>query len=80
MNRKRILISLVATAAMAISTAAPVAASDPSCVGWFASTFAQADAREFAASISGQAHESRPFGWTTVAPFAHTALEDCQGD
>jgi hypothetical protein len=80
MIRKRLLISFIATAAMALGAAAPVAASTPSCVGWFASTFAQEDPREFAASITGQAHDARPFGLTTVAPFAHVALEDCQGD
>jgi hypothetical protein len=81
MNAKRLLISFIATALLAIAATAPAAANDNlSCVGWFASTVAQEDAQEFAATISGQAHDARPFGFTTVAPFAHIALEDCQGD
>jgi hypothetical protein len=80
MKRGRLLISIVATTLLALGAAAPVAAQNLSCVGWFSSTFAQADAREFAATISGGAHDGWPFGWTTVAPFAHIALEDCQGD
>ena len=80
MKRRRHLISLVATTVLALGASGTVAAQSLSCVGWFSSTFAQADAREFAATISGGAHDSRPFGRTTVAPFAHIALEDCQGD
>jgi hypothetical protein len=79
MNRRRLHRSLIAGAVLALVSAAPVAAQEYSCVGWFASTFAQEDAQAFAAEITGQAHSSRPFGWTTVAPFAHIALEDCQG-
>ena len=80
MTRKRLLISFTVTAALALGAVAPAAASTPSCVGWFASTSAQWDPREFAATISGQAHDAQPFGWTTVAPFAHAALEDCQSN
>ena len=80
MKRRRFLVSVIASCVLAVAAAAPVAAQNFSCVGWFASTAAQADAREFGAAISGFAHEARPFGASTVAPFAHAALEDCQGD
>ena len=79
MKRRRLHRSVIAAAVLTLVGAAPVAAQNYSCVGWFASTFAQEDAGAFAAEISGQARGSRPFGWTTVAPFAHISLEDCQG-
>jgi hypothetical protein len=78
MKLRRLLIAVIATGVLALASAVPVAASNPSCVGWFASTFAQADAQAFAATISGAAHDARPFGRTTVAPFAHIPLEFCQ--
>jgi hypothetical protein len=78
MKRRPLLISLIATAILALAAAAPVAAQAPSCVGWFASTVAREDARAFSAEISRLAHEARPFGWTTVAPFARLPLEICQ--
>jgi hypothetical protein len=80
MKPRRLLISIITTAVLALAAAAPVAAQNFSCVGWFASTNAQEDAREFAAVIQSGAHDQRPFGQSTVAPFAHIALEDCQGD
>jgi hypothetical protein len=79
MHRRRLLVSFVSTAILGLAAAAPVAAA-PSCVGWFASTFAQEDPRSFSEEIRFGAHELQPFGATTVAPFAHIALEDCQGD
>ena len=80
MNRRRQLIrSVIASSVLAVAGAAPVAAQNFSCVGWYASTSAQEDARGFAAEIRFQAHDARPFGGSTVAPFAHVALEDCQG-
>ena len=42
------------------------------------STVAQEDPQAFAADISGLARTERPFGWSTVAPFAHLPLEVCQ--
>lgn len=78
MKTRRLLISTITATVLAIAAAVPAAASNPSCVGWYASTFAQEDARGFAAEISGAAHEARPFGWSTVAPFAHADLEECQ--
>jgi hypothetical protein len=80
MLRRRHLIYVMATTILTLTAVAPVGAQSFSCVGWFASTNAQADAREFAATISGAAHEARPFGWSTVAPFAHLPLEICQGE
>jgi hypothetical protein len=80
MKPRRLLISIITTAVLALAAAAPVAAQNFSCVGWFASTNAQEDGREFGALISFQAHDAQPFGHSTVAPFAHIALEDCQGD
>lgn len=80
MRRRSLLIAGVTTLLLGLAAAAPVAAADPSCVGWFASTTAQADAREFAGIIREAAHVDQPFGRNTVAPFAHIALEDCQGD
>jgi hypothetical protein len=79
MNRRRLLVSFVSSTILALAAAAPVAAA-PSCVGWFASTFAREDPRGFSEEIRFGAHELRPFGGTTVAPFAHIALEDCQGE
>ena len=80
MHRRRLLVSVITTALLGLAAATPVAAQNFSCVGWFASTNAQEDGRAFAADISGLAHEARPFGWSTVAPFAHIPLEFCQGD
>ena len=80
MNRRRLLISVIASALVALSAAAPVAAQNYSCVGWFASTNARESGRDFGAMISFQAHDLQPFGRSTVAPFAHIALEDCQGE
>jgi hypothetical protein len=78
MNRRRLLISFIASALVALSAAGPVAA-EQSCVGWFASTFASDSGQAFATEISGSAHTERPFGRNVVGPFAHVALEDCQG-
>lgn len=78
MIRKRLLIPAVATALMALAAAAPAAAQTPSCVGWYASTFAQEDPRGFATEISGLARTEQPFGASVVAPFAHLPLEICQ--
>jgi hypothetical protein len=78
MKSRRLVISTITATVLAIVAAVPVAASNRSCVGWYASSFAQEDARGFAAEISGAAHEARPFGWSTVAPFAHADLEECQ--
>ena len=80
MDRKRLLISLIASTVLALAAAAPAAAQNYSCVGWFASTSAQADGLGFSFGIRDGAHGSKPFGHSTVAPFAHIALEDCQGD
>ena len=77
MQRRRLLISLIASSVLAVSVAAPVAAQSYSCVGFFASTTARED-RPFGAGISAAAHDLHPFGKSTVAPFAHVALEDCQ--
>jgi hypothetical protein len=79
MKPRRLLISIITTAVLALAAAAPVAAQNFSCVGWFASTNAQ-EAREFAAVIRSGAHDQQPFGRSTVAPFAHIALEDCQSE
>jgi hypothetical protein len=78
---KNLLISVVAAGVVALP-AAPAAANGAgdvkqSCVGWFASTNAQGQG--IGSFISIQARESRPFGYTTVSPFAHLELEDCQG-
>lgn len=77
MKRRRLILVLV-TSALALTAGAPVSAKEPSCVGWFASTEAQRDGRAFADEISGAAHDERPFGRNTVAPFAHLPLEFCQ--
>lgn len=79
MKRRRLVISSVSAALLAVAAAAPVAAQTPSCVGWFASTSAQEDGRDFAGLISESARAGHPFGRSVVAPFAHLPLEDCQG-
>ena len=76
--KHRRLISVLIASVLAVAAAAPAAANEASCVGWFASTEAQTDARTFADEISGAAHDERPFGRNTVAPFAHLPLEFCQ--
>ena len=78
MNRKRLLIQGIATGLLALAVATPAAAQASSCVGWYASTFAQEDPRGFASEISGLARTEHPFGWSVVAPFAHLPLEVCQ--
>ena len=80
MKRRRLVISAVTTALLTLAAASPAAAQAPSCVGWFASTVAQADARDFGGLISGSARSDQPFGWLVVAPFAHLPLEVCQSD
>lgn len=79
MTVKRVLIAAMATGALLAATVGPAAAQSPSCVGWFASTVAQEDPRGFATEISWLARNEQPFGRSIVAPFAHLALEDCQG-
>lgn len=76
--RARRLLATALTGALLLATAGPAAA-QTSCVGWYASTYAQEDPQGFAAEISWLARNEQPFGWRTVAPFAHAALEDCQG-
>jgi hypothetical protein len=80
MKLRRVLVMLMAAAVLALAAAAPTAAQSFSCVGWFASTLARDDGQGFGAEISALAHEARPFGWTTVAPFAHLPLEFCQSE
>ena len=81
MKGKNLLISVMAAGVMAIP-AAPAAANgagdeNQSCVGWFASTNAQGEG--IGSFISVDARVSRPFGHSTVSPFANLELEDCQG-
>jgi hypothetical protein len=78
---KNLLISVVAAGVVALP-AAPAAANgagdeNQSCVGWFASTNAKGEG--IGSFISVEARASQPFGFTTVSPFAHLELEDCQG-
>ena len=77
MKRRRPTLVLM-TCVLTLAAAAPVAAKEPSCVGWFASTEAQNDGRAFGDFIRDVAHEDRPFGRTSVAPFAHLPPEFCQ--
>ena len=79
MRRKGLLLSATITLLLSLAAMAPAAAAAQSCVGWFASTSAQADGREFAAGINEGAHFAQPFGRNVVAPFTRVALEDCQG-
>jgi hypothetical protein len=82
-KRRRFLISVL-TAGLLALPAAPAWAqgagdANQSCVGWFASTFAKELGAGFGHDISVSAHELQPFGRSTVSPFAHLELEDCQG-
>lgn len=83
MKRRRFFISVPAAGVVALP-AAPAGAQgagdvNQSCVGWFASTFAKESGAGFGHDVSVEARESQPFGYTTVSPFAHLELEDCQG-
>jgi hypothetical protein len=83
MKRRALLGSIVALGVMTLS-AAPAGAqgageANQSCVGWYASTSARELGSGFGGEISGEAHEARPFGRTTVSVFAHLELEDCRG-
>jgi len=76
--RRRVLVSLLAVGALAVP-AASAGAQTPSCVGQFASTFAQEDGAAFGADISFSAQfASQPnFGAGVVAPFAHEPRNTC---
>jgi hypothetical protein len=73
------LIALVAATGLLALPAAPAVASNPSCVGQFASTTAQQNGAAFGAEISFGAHfASQPnFGAGVVAPFAHAPRDAC---
>jgi hypothetical protein len=73
------LIALVAATGLLALPAAPAVASNPSCVGQFASTTAQQNGPAFGAEISFGAHfASQPnFGAGVVAPFAHAPRDAC---
>ena len=77
--RRGVLVSLLAVGALAVPAAPVGAQSAPSCVGQFASTFAQADGAAFGADISFAAQfASQPnFGAGVVAPFAHAPRDAC---
>lgn len=82
MKRKRFLISALAAGVVALP-AAPAGAQgagdvNQSCVGWFASTFAQELGAGYGELIRLETREYQPFGHTRVSPFAHLELEDCQ--
>lgn len=77
--RQRLLVSLVAAGALAVSAAPVGAQGGPSCVAQFASTSARADGAAFGADISASAQfASQPnFGAGVVAPFAHEPRGSC---
>jgi hypothetical protein len=76
--RKRVVGIVVATGLIALP-AGPATAGSPSCVGQYASTFAQQDGAVFGADISfGAQFASQPnFGAGVVAPFAHEPRDAC---
>ena len=77
--RRGVLVSLLAVGALAVPAAPVGAQRAPSCVGQFASTFAQEDGAAFGADISFAAQfASQPnFGAGVVAPFAHAPRDAC---
>jgi hypothetical protein len=82
MNRKRALIPFLAAAAVVIP-AAPAGANgngdaESSCVGWFASTFAEEFGAVFGGEISSGAHTDQPFGLNNISPFAHVDRQTCK--
>lgn len=76
--RTRVAAFVAATGLLAL-TAAPAGATNPSCVGQFASTNAQQSAGAFGADIRiGAQFASQPnFGAGVVAPFAHEPRATC---
>jgi len=76
--RIRVVALVAATGLLALPTTSAVAGG-PSCVGQYASTFAQQDGAAFGADISFSAQfASQPnFGAGVVAPYAHQPRNAC---
>ena len=76
--RRGVVGFLVATGLLVLP-AGPATAGRPSCVGQYASTYAQQDGAAFGADMSfGAQFASQPnFGAGVVAPFAHLPRDVC---
>jgi hypothetical protein len=76
--RARVVAFIAATGLLGLP-AAPAAAGSPSCVGQFASHFAQQYGAVFGAEIRAGAQDPQlhPFGAGAVAPYAHEPREAC---
>ncbi len=81
MKANKLVMAVVAATVVALPAASAAAKGagdvNRSCVGWFAST--NAKGQGIGSFIRDEARESRPFGHTTVSPFAHLELADCHG-
>lgn len=77
--KAKLVVPVLAICALATSAAPAGAEGTASCVGQFASTFAQQDGAAFGADISASARfASQPnFGAGVVAPFAHEPRDAC---
>jgi len=79
MNRVRMIVSVVVGGVLLTAVPATASAASPSCVGQYASFFAQQDGAVFGADQSfGAQFASMPnYGAGVVAPYAHLPRNTC---